>query len=48
VTEHLSRHGSILIVVTSHAELGVTGRPTGLWMEELAAPTLPSPAPAST
>lgn len=40
MTEHLSRHGSILIAVTSHAELGDTGRPTGLWMEELAAPYL--------
>jgi len=28
----------VLFVVTSHAELGATGRKTGLWLEELAAP----------
>lgn len=28
----------ILFVVTSHATIGDTGRPTGLWLEELAAP----------
>ena len=28
----------ILMVLTSHAELGVTGRKTGLWLEEFAAP----------
>lgn len=28
----------ILIVVTSHDRLGHTGRPTGVWLEELAAP----------
>lgn len=28
----------ILIVTTSHNQLGDTGRPTGLWLEELAAP----------
>ena len=28
----------ILIVLTSHAKLGDTGRPTGFWLEELAAP----------
>ncbi|MEM9487583.1 MAG: type 1 glutamine amidotransferase domain-containing protein [Myxococcota bacterium] len=28
----------ILIVVTSHAQLGDTGTPTGLWLEELAVP----------
>lgn len=28
----------ILIVLTSHDELGVTGRKTGFWLEELAAP----------
>jgi putative intracellular protease/amidase len=28
----------ILIVVTSHAALGTTGKPTGFWLEELAAP----------
>lgn len=30
--------GTILLVCTSHADLGDTGRKTGLWMEELAAP----------
>ena len=28
----------VLMVVTSHGELGETGRKTGLWLEELAAP----------
>ncbi len=28
----------ILIVTTSHAELGSTGKPTGVWLEELAVP----------
>lgn len=28
----------ILFVVTSHATMGDTGKPTGLWLEELAAP----------
>jgi putative intracellular protease/amidase len=28
----------ILIIVTSHAELGTTGKKTGFWMEELAVP----------
>jgi putative intracellular protease/amidase len=28
----------VLIVTTSHAELGNTGRRTGVWLEELAAP----------
>ncbi|MEU8706320.1 type 1 glutamine amidotransferase domain-containing protein [Streptomyces sp. NPDC048565] len=28
----------ILIVLTSHGELGTTGRKTGFWLEELAAP----------
>ncbi len=28
----------ILIVLTSHNQLGNTGRPTGFWLEELAAP----------
>jgi putative intracellular protease/amidase len=31
-------HKSILIVVTSHAQMGDTGKPTGLWVEELAVP----------
>lgn len=29
---------NVLIVVTSHDQLGDTGRPTGFWLEELAAP----------
>lgn len=28
----------VLIVTTSHGQLGETGRPTGVWLEELAAP----------
>ena len=28
----------ILLVLTSHDELGNTGRKTGFWLEELAAP----------
>lgn len=28
----------ILMVLTSHDQLGATGRPTGLWLEEFAAP----------
>ena len=28
----------VLIVLTSHAELGATGKKTGFWLEELAAP----------
>ena len=28
----------ILIIVTSHAELGSTGKKTGFWLEELAVP----------
>jgi putative intracellular protease/amidase len=28
----------ILIIVTSHAQLGATGKPTGLWAEELTTP----------
>jgi len=30
----------VLIVLTSHGELGDTGKPTGFWLEELAAPYL--------
>lgn len=30
----------VLMIVTSHAQLGKTGRETGFWMEELAAPYL--------
>jgi putative intracellular protease/amidase len=29
---------SVLFIVTSHARLGATGKATGLWLEELAAP----------
>lgn len=29
---------NVLIVMTSHDELGATGRKTGFWLEELAAP----------
>jgi putative intracellular protease/amidase len=29
---------NILIVMTSHDQLGDTGRKTGLWLEEFAAP----------
>jgi len=29
---------NILIVATSHTQLGDTGRKTGLWLEELAFP----------
>lgn len=29
---------NVLIVLTSHDQLGDTGRPTGFWLEELAAP----------
>jgi putative intracellular protease/amidase len=29
---------NILVVLTSHNQLGDTGRPTGFWLEELAAP----------
>src|SRR3954465_9624571 len=33
-----STHMNILIVLTSHDQLGNTGRPTGFWLEEFAAP----------
>src|SRR5271167_1061439 len=33
-----SRNMKILMVVTSHDQLGNTGRKTGFWLEELAAP----------
>lgn len=33
-----NEHAHILIVVTSNSKLGKTGRLTGLWLEELAAP----------
>ena len=49
----------ILMVLTSHGQLGNTGKPTGLWLEELATPyyvftnagaevTLASPRPPTT
>jgi putative intracellular protease/amidase len=38
MTEDRPGRGHILIVVTSNGRLGGTGRSTGLWMEELAAP----------
>jgi putative intracellular protease/amidase len=38
MTEDLPGQGHILMAVTSHARLGGTGRSTGLWLEELAAP----------
>lgn len=30
----------VLIIVTSHAEMGASGKPTGVWLEELAVPYL--------
>ena len=30
----------VLMVITSHDQLGNTGRKTGFWLEELAAPYL--------
>lgn len=33
-----SSHKKILIVVTSHDQLGNTGKKTGIWIEEFAAP----------
>ena len=30
--------GTILLVCTSHADLGETGNKTGFWMQELTAP----------
>jgi len=37
----------ILMVLTSHDQLGNTGRKTGFWLEEFAAPYLCSGTPAS-
>jgi len=37
-TISISRPMNLLIVLTSHAKLGNTGRQTGFWLEELAAP----------
>jgi hypothetical protein len=28
----------VLMIVTSHAQLGSTGKPTGIWAEELTTP----------
>jgi putative intracellular protease/amidase len=36
--ENIMTAPRILIIVTSHGELGTTGKKTGFWMEELAAP----------
>ena len=36
--ESATMNQQILLVVTSHATLGDTGKPTGIWAEELAAP----------
>ena len=36
----------ILIVLTSHDQLGDTGEQTGFWLEEFAAPTTRSRMPA--
>lgn len=36
--KHGSRHVKILMVLTSHDVLGKTGRTTGFWLEEFAAP----------
>src|SRR6187399_654714 len=30
----------VLIIVTSHGEMGASGKPTGVWLEELAVPYL--------
>ena len=38
----------ILMVLTSHDALGNTGRKTGFWLEEFAAPTLFSGTLVST
>ena len=35
----------ILMVLTSHDKLGNTGRKTGFWLEEFAAPTTPFSMP---
>jgi len=37
MTEH-DPHPTILMILTSHDRLGDTGRPTGAWLEEVAAP----------
>jgi hypothetical protein len=37
----------VLMVITSHDQLGNTGRKTGFWLEELAAPYYVFKTPAS-
>src|ERR1700749_2482775 len=37
-TAQRSEHVKILMVLTSHDQLGKTGRKTGFWLEEFAAP----------
>lgn len=34
----MSSNPRVLLILTSHAQLGTTGRTTGLWLEELAVP----------
>ena len=34
----MSDRSKVLIVTTSHAEMGATGHRTGVWLEELAIP----------
>ena len=36
--ERMERIMKVLMVLTSHDQLGNTGRKTGFWLEELAAP----------
>jgi putative intracellular protease/amidase len=36
----MNPHPNVLVVVTSHAQLGTTGQKTGFWLEELAVPYL--------
>jgi len=37
----------ILMVLTSHDQLGDTGKKTGFWLEEFAAPTMSSGMPVT-
>lgn len=37
----------ILILSTASDALGETGKPTGVWYEELATPITPSPTPGT-
>jgi putative intracellular protease/amidase len=34
----MSRTTKVLIIATSHASIGDTGQPTGIWFEELSTP----------